>query len=93
MGKVSHLSDAREAKIDRDSDIAKRLITQAIRVWEQMTSVLTIWAKEINDPEQLKALVDIVKQIAHDTIVDAAIEIEVARNLYRIELPDNIQER
>jgi hypothetical protein len=34
-----------------------------------------------------------VKQIAHDTIVDAAIEIEVARNLYRIELPDNIQER
>jgi hypothetical protein len=32
MGKVSHLSDAREAKIDRDSDIAKRLITQAIRV-------------------------------------------------------------
>ena len=89
---IAVLWEVREARIDKDSEIAKRLMREAIRASDQLVSILNIWNREIKDPEQLVALTTFVRKLAYDTIVDRALDIEVDRNLDKISVHNKIEE-
>lgn len=85
---VHELAVVREQLIDKDSQLAKRLMREVCHTADQIVSALTIWQKEIRDPQQLKALVEWVRLILLETVSVKMYEVERERGLGAIDLFD-----
>ena len=89
MTNITQMSDLREARSDRDSVLAKKLIVEVWRLSIQLVRLIQVWEKEIHDPQQLKALIEETRTMMRKQIDDTLLDIEVAHNLDRLDLCDD----